>query len=236
MKRRDTILKYLPLLAIAGFLLLFGATLRSVSFEDILSFVPQNQLLAAVTLLALYALKSISIVFPLMALYISAGAIFPWWMAILINCAGLFVSITIPYYIGRFSGREAVERLIRKRPGAHKLWQYSTENTVFFAYLLRIINILPGDLVSMAMGASNIRYRDYAIGSMLGLLPTMIPAVFVGGNLEDPLSARFVIPFFLIVAISLISSIFYNRYEKRQRQKPKDLTEPGKARKHGKRA
>lgn len=216
MKNKEKLLRCLPLVAMALIIVLFGATLREITIEDILNFSPDNLLLAALVVLGLYALKSVSVVFPLMVLYISVGAMFPLLPAMFINCAGLLVCITIPFYIGRFSGSEVVGKLITKYPKAQKISDYSSENSVFFSYLLRIINLLPGDVVSMVLGASGMNFFAYAIGSMLGLLPVMIPAVIVGQNLDEPLSAGFWIPFVVIAVLSLASSLVYNRFRKRK--------------------
>lgn len=45
---------------------------------------------------------------------------------------------------------------------------------LFFAFFLRIIAVLPGDVVSMVLGASGMTYWKFAVGSLLGLLPVMV--------------------------------------------------------------
>lgn len=217
MKRRDRFLKYLPLFAIVLMLVLFGATLSRISIDDIINLSPENYVLSVLMILGLYALKSISVVFPLMVLYISTGAILPTWLALVVNAVGLLICVTIPFCIGRFSGAEAVGRLTAKYPKAQRLADFSSQNTVFFSYLLRIINLLPGDLVSMLLGAANLPFLPYAAGSMLGLLPVMIPAVLVGQNLDNPLSAGFILPFVAMVGISLLSTVLYNRHLKKKK-------------------
>lgn len=215
---REKLLKYLPLVAMAAIVVFFGAALKRISINDILSIAPHNYVLASLTILGLYAVKSVSVVFPLLVLYIAAGAMFPTLYAILLSAAGLFICIAIPYYIGRFSGSEAVGKLVKKYPKAQQLSDYSEKNGVFLSYLLRVVNILPGDIISMLLGASGMDFRTYAVGSILGLLPVMIPAVLVGKNLENPTSMQFILPFAVMIIISLASTVLYNRYKKRNRK------------------
>lgn len=219
MKQKDRWLRLMPIIAMALIILLFGSALRKISLQDILSYVPGNLFLAALALWGLYALKSISVVFPIVVLYLSAGALFDTGWGILVSLVGLLICITIPFFIGRFSGSDAVGRLVAKHPKAAKISEYSNENSVFFSYLLRVVNLLPGDLVSMTLGACGMPYLPYATGSLLGLVPVMIPTVVIGGNLDNPFSARFLIPFAVIVAISLASSLFYNRWQRRKKQR-----------------
>lgn len=217
--KKGNLLKMLPLAAMVLIIVFFGAALKKISIDDILNLAPHNYLLAALMVWGLYALKSISVVFPLLVLYVSVGAIFPTIPALLVNTAGLLLSITIPFYIGRFSGASAVEALTSKYPKARQLSDYSTKNAVFSSYLLRIINLLPGDIVSMVLGASGMAYPAYSVGSMLGLLPVMIPAVLVGQNLQDPLSPRFLLPFAAMVVLSLASALWYSRRQKKNKKK-----------------
>ena len=215
--KKETILKLLPFAAVVLIVVFFGATLSSVSIEDILHLTPDSYLLAALTFLGLYAVKSVSIVFPLVVLYLAAGAVFPLGGALLVSLLGLWLCVTIPFCIGRFSGREAVEKLAARYPKAQKLSDFFTGNAVFCSYLLRVVNLLSGDLVSMVLGASGMGYLPYTVGSLLGLCPVMVPAVLMGQNLAEPFSPQFWAPLVAIVLISLISSLLYNRYQKRKR-------------------
>lgn len=216
--KRETLLKLLPPAAMVLIIVLFGGALRSVSLSDILSLAPDSYLLCFLLLVGLYALKSLSVVFPLLVLYVSAGALFPLPLALLTNAVGLFVCICIPYFVGRFSGREAVSRLLARHPKAARLSDYSMENALLFSYLLRVVNLLPGDLVSLMLGAAGTPFFRYAAGSMLGLLPVMIPATILGKNLDDPLSVEFIVSFAAIAVVSLVSTLLLRRYEKRKQK------------------
>ncbi|HJE69036.1 argininosuccinate lyase, partial [Pseudomonas oryzihabitans] len=55
--------------------------LRDLTVEELLHYTPESLPLAAAALLALYAFKSLSVVFPLSVLYVASGIIFPLWMA-----------------------------------------------------------------------------------------------------------------------------------------------------------
>ena len=77
--------KALPLLLILLVILFFGQNLDKITVEDILRYTPQNLLLAALVLVGAYAVKSLSVVFPLLALYASAGVLFPPPVAILVK-------------------------------------------------------------------------------------------------------------------------------------------------------
>ena len=166
-------------------------------------------------MLVLYAVKSLSVVFPLLVLYVSAGVMFPIPAAIAVNLIGLFLCITLPYLIGRFSGRELADRLRDKYPKIARMDTLKRDNELFFAFFLRVINLLPDDIVSMVLGATKMKYGRYAAGSLLGLFPTMLAATFMGESILKPFSPTFLLSAGATVVISVVSFLVWRRTSKR---------------------
>jgi uncharacterized membrane protein YdjX (TVP38/TMEM64 family) len=106
--------------------LIFGACLLiagvyfavdpNISIEALLNLTPQSPWIAAVILWALYAIKSATVFFPLIILEIAAGHLFAPFTALGINFIGMLIILTIPYFIGKAAGIEAINKLIRKYP------------------------------------------------------------------------------------------------------------------------
>ncbi len=215
----DRLLRYVPIGITAALTLacLLGARRYSLdSWHDLLNYTPPSLWAAAALLLLGYALKSLSVVFPLPLLYVAAGVIFPLWMAWALNLLGLWICVTLPYQVGRVSGREVAESLLRTHKKAARAAEIITENRVFTAYLLRVLGVLPGDLVSILLGAMGIEYRGYLIGSMLGLLPGMLIQTALGGYADRPASPVFWGLCIAMVAVSGASALGYARYRKKQ--------------------
>lgn len=183
--------------------------------KQILSYTPDNYWLAAAVLLLLYAVKSLSVVFPLLVLYVSAGVMFPIPAAMAVNLAGLFLCVTLPYLIGRFSGRELADRLRERYPKIARMERFKKDNAFFFAFFLRVINLLPGDIVSMVLGASKMNFRPYAVGSILGLTPTMLAATLMGESILQPFSPVFLLSAGATIVISIVSFLIWRKTAKR---------------------
>lgn len=125
--------------------------------------------------------------------------------ALLINTIGTFCMINIPYFIGRFAERDFVQRLIGKHKKMEQIQKLNMSNEVYFVFFLRIINCLPYDIVSMYAGASQIKWRNYVLGSMLGTLPGMICSTITGLAMDDPTSPAFIAS----LAINVVMSVFF---------------------------
>ncbi len=123
------------------------------SVEDILSYAPRNVWLAAGFLLLLYLAKSLSVAFPIIVLQVAAGHLFAPAAALALNVLGLAVDLTVPFWIGRFSGRGLTTRLLARYPRLDGLLESQEGHYLFLSFFLRVIYLLPGDIVSMYFGS-----------------------------------------------------------------------------------
>lgn len=207
-----------PLVMIGVCVLLYFRFFRGVTIEDILEFTPENLWLAALVMIGLFALKSLSMFFPMLILIAASGSIFPSYLsALAVNSVGVAVMLLIPYAIGRFAEREFVEGLISKNKNADKLREIKSENELFIAYFLRVINILPCDLVSMFLGSTGFGLVKYLAGSFAGVLPGMIATTIIGANMNDPTSPAFWMAVAAEVIFAAASTLAYYFYKKKNK-------------------
>ena len=223
-KTRTAILKRIiqiaPLIMVMLCILIYFRYFRGVTIEHILEFTPENLWLAALVIIGLFALKSLSIFFPMLILIAASGSIFPnYFAAVLVNSAGVMVMLCVPYLIGRFAEREFVESLINKHKNADKLREFQSDNELFIAYFMRVINVLPCDLVSMFLGSAGFSPVKYFAGSFLGILPGLITTTLMGANVNNPASPKFWLALVCEVVFAIGSSIAYFVYKKKRRTK-----------------
>lgn len=212
-----------PIVMIGICALIYLKFFRGVTIEHILEFTPENLWLAALVMVGLFALKSLSVFFPMLILIAASGSIFPTFLsAFIVNCVGVAAMILIPYAIGRFAEREFVEGLISKHKNASKLRELKSDNELFIAYFLRVINILPCDLVSMFLGSAGFGLWKYMLGSFLGILPGIITTTLMGANAEHPTSPKFWLSVVVEFVFAAASSIWYYFYKKRKKNTKKD--------------
>ena len=188
-----------------------------ISPQTILTDALQNPLLTAGLLLLLYMLKSLTIFFPLLILEMAAGYLFPAPAALIINFLGIGIVLTIPYWIGRALGLRQVSKLTRKYPKFQAIMEKQQNHSFFLCFFLRVISCLPGDIVTMYLGATHTPFSHNLLGGTLGILPGMILATFMGVNIQDPSSPAFWISAALSVGLAVLSIVLYYVYLKRQK-------------------
>lgn len=212
------VMQIAPIVMVAVCVLIYFRFFRGVTIEHILEFTPENLWLAALVMIGLFAMKSLSVFFPMLILIAASGSIFPTFLsALIVNCAGVAVMLLIPYAIGRFAEREFVERQINKHKNADKLRELKSDNELFIAYFLRVINVLPCDLVSMFLGSTSFGIGKYMLGSFLGILPGVITTTLMGANVDNPASPKFWLSVVVEVVFAAGSTIWYYFYKKRKK-------------------
>lgn len=171
----------------------------------VLSWLPDAPIPAALLVILLYAGKSLTVVFPLVPLYLLSGALFPLPAAVIVNLTGVAVCATVPYLIGLRLGPGRLEKLRRRYPKLRRLEALRKKSGMQFAALTRAVGLLPGDIVSLYFGCAGLEYPAYLTGSVLGLAPGVIAATILGGQIEDFGSPGFWLSAGGSAAVALIS-------------------------------
>lgn len=198
------------------FAIWYFASGRKFSVEAILSYTPENLFAATAFMLLLYAVKSVVFFLPIMALQIAVGLFFPTWAALIINIAGVAIELALAYWIGRKLGFNSADKLFKKFPKLHII--ISGERSEWFiSYILRAVNMLPIDLVSMYLGSVRLPFPVYMAGSMTGMLFGVLVSTFIGMSLTDPTSPMFIISCVLSCVISGGSILVYHFITKKKK-------------------
>ena len=203
-------LRALLVIVIVGAAIWYFASGRRFSVDAILSWTPSNWTLATLFILLLYAVKSIVFFLPIMALQIAVGLYFPTWAAMLVNLAGVALELNIPYWIGRKLGFGSADKLFRKFPKLSAIFA-GNRSKWFISYILRAVNMLPIDLVSMYLGSLKFPYLTYFSGSMTGMLFGILSTTLLGRALTDPTSPMFIFACLLSCTIAGLSMLAYHR-------------------------
>ena len=118
--------------------------------------------------LAIFLLGGL-VAFPLTVLIVVCALVFGPWYGFLYSMTGALLSAASSYGIGHLVGRHTVWRFggkkireLNKRLGRRGLMTIIT---------LRIIPLAPFTVINLVAGASRIRFRDFMLGSVAGLLP-----------------------------------------------------------------
>ena len=158
--------------------------------------------------------KSFALVFPPSVIFAICGYLMPnYFLALIINIVSVFLSLSIPYFLGRFTGASMVDTLKGKFKAIKKMDDFAGANEMEMTFAIKLSGLLPGDLSSLLFGAMGISYKNYMVGANLGMLPLAIVYTLFGTALksigEKPWLAA--IPVVVIIVFVLIASLITKR-------------------------
>ena len=184
--------------------------------EAIAAFSPRQTVLAASFLVGLYALKSLSVCFPMSALTAAGGLLFPFPLALAVNLCGTAVAQTIPFFLGRRE-QGGLEALAERYPRVAGICRAQAEDRWLSVFLLRLAGASPGDVVSLYLGASGTPCGVYLSAGLLGGLPRIACATVLGGALWQPGSGRFWLSLAAGGALTALSGVIWLLWRRRRR-------------------
>jgi uncharacterized membrane protein YdjX (TVP38/TMEM64 family) len=168
-----------------------------------------------VTLLAFVVLSTILV--PVLGMTVVAGFVLGPWRGAACALAGAMCAAALGFWIGRRLGRDFVERLgVRVRGFSHRLG----ENGVLGTFLMRKVPA-PFVIVNMVAGASRLRFRDFMLGTLLGMgVMVCLLAVF-GHQLSEGMRGQRPTGLALgAAAVVLVLLVVANRVAKRRGREP----------------
>lgn len=169
----------------------------------------------AVGLILFSVVKSFALVFPPAVLFALSGLVFEnYFLAIGINVIATALSLSLPYFLGRFTGSGMLESLRGRFPKVQKIDDFAQSNDFILVLIIKMSGALPSDLSSLIFGALNIPYGKYMVAANIGMLPLNILWTLLGnkGDLSNPLSFLYVLP---IVFIAVGGALVFKRFEKK---------------------
>ena len=115
--------------------------------------------------------------FPDAVLAVSAGLVFGVVPGIIYTMIGALSGGTLAFYISRKFGKDLIDKKISK----YGKMQSLIEKRGFLLILcLRLIPLIPFDIISYVSGVTNVKYKDYILATLLGIIPGVVILVSLG--------------------------------------------------------
>lgn len=159
-----------------------------------------NFAIAVISILGVYLLKSLTFVVPASIVYIAVGMAFDWWIALLINAAGIALEVTATYFFGKIMGGKKVVEKVESTKYGEKLLKMQSKNKVSALLAIRFLPVFPIDIVSLLLGAMRTPFGQYTAVSLGGILPRVFLFTILGDGLYKYIPMQKLV----IVAVILI--------------------------------
>jgi uncharacterized membrane protein YdjX (TVP38/TMEM64 family) len=155
---------------------------------------------------------------PVLLLVTATGVAFGPLLGPVYAMAGCLASASTGFAIGRWTGLGRIERIGGRR--AMRVMDSLERNGTLAVFLLRKVPA-PFLIANMVAGASRVRYRDFVVGTLLGMTAVVVALAGFGYQLMNLLqrpSLMTVLAAMLFIGIPLTVAWFVNRMLKPPRQ------------------
>ena len=168
--------------------------------DQIAGMLSGGTLAVAAMIIGFSVVKSFALIFPPAVIYAVSGIFFEnLWTAILVNFIATVLSLVLPFFLGKLTGRGMLDSLKKRFPKIEKLDNFAGENEFAIVLIVKASGMLPSDLSSLIFGAMDMKFRTYFIAANIGMLPLNVLWTLLGnkGDLANPLSYLYVLPILL---------------------------------------
>lgn len=161
---------------------------HKISIDEIKLFIHSLGSLLPLYFIIFYSLLSMFL--PATPLMAGAGIIFGFKYGLLYTTVGGFASSIMTFYLSRYLGKDLVENAMHEKFFS-KLEKYDNkiaEHGILTVLILRLIPVVPFNILNLILGVSRVSIKDYVVGTIVGLAPSDVLTVYFG---------RFIFNFFL---------------------------------------
>jgi uncharacterized membrane protein YdjX (TVP38/TMEM64 family) len=153
------------------------------------------------------------VLFPRALITLVAVAAFGPWHGFAYAITGILLACAVTYYGGTKMNRQTVRRLARGK--LTRMTQIMRHRGIIAMTAVRLVPLAPFAVVNVVAGAIHLRFRDFIIGSALGILPgTLVTTVFgdqLVSGLRDPRSINLWLVGALAIAL-VVGTRFVRRW------------------------
>lgn len=191
----------------------------------------QNKWIALIVIALIFFLRAWIPFFPISAICLITGAMFPMPYAFLINMGGIVLMNSVAYNRGVRQGGGAFQKFMAKYDGAWELVEHYGRGNPLLLFLTRLMPIVPMNSTSIVYGSLHFPFWEYSFISLGGFAPRLIGYTYIGRNVFNPFSFRFIGPIVALLILSGAIILAVNKIlarikrEKRQSDREKRIRE-----------
>jgi phospholipase D1/2 len=123
------------------------------------------------------------VLFPVIVLIAATAAALGPVMGFLAAAAGVLLSATTLFFVGRFLGHKRLQSILGRR--ALRVQDRIVGKGVLATAMIRMVPIAPFTIVNVLSGASRLRLTDFLIGTALGMAPGITLMAVLGSQIAD---------------------------------------------------
>lgn len=181
--------------------------------EQVKHFVEQDPQLTAVYLIIAKIIGAV-LLFPGAPLTLLAGATLGVFWGSIVSVIGNTLGASAAFLISRFFLRNYVTKTIyTKYPTIQEYESRFFSRGLLTVVLLRLIPLFPFNVLNYLLGVTQVKTKDYLIGTAFGIIPGTIAFVYFGRAITMLSPLHIVLSLVAIVGLTYIGKYYEKKYK-----------------------
>lgn len=177
--------QYLPItfmgICIIGFAI-FLCINKDFTISDFFEMTRGNPVVTSIAVIIAFIIKGFVVFVPYAVIAISAMALLPFPAAIMTVIVGTIVNVSIPYWTGRLTKDDWIQKILDKFPQARPYYEM-TDNLFLLSFTLRAMN-LSNEALGLLFGSAGLKYIPYLVANLIALAPSAISYIILGKDMN----------------------------------------------------
>lgn len=211
--------QYIPItfmgLCVLGFLI-FTTVNKDFSIADFLELTRGYPIITSIAVIVAFIIKGFVVFVPYAVIAISTMALLEFPAALVTVIIGTIVNLSVPYWVGRLTKDDWIQKILNKIPQARPYFEAS-DNLFLVSFTLRALN-LSNECLGLLFGSAGLKYIPYMIANVIAILPSAISYVIIGKdmNLIESLSSPI---FWAAIVVDCLMVAVMTLYFRRKKKK-----------------
>jgi len=189
------------LLLLAAASVYLSGYLRSISLKQATEAINSLGYMAPVVFFGVCVLRGL-ILFPCGIASILGGMLFGALFGTILTLTGLTAGSVCTFYLARGYGRVWAQRILKHKYDRYE--GYVSRNSFYSVFLMRVVPVLPFDVVSCIAGMSRTKVDKFILGTFTGSLPGVMIYTYFGNSLRSLSTKRVLISAAIITIFAVV--------------------------------
>ncbi|MDT8319743.1 MAG: VTT domain-containing protein [Xanthomonadales bacterium] len=162
--------------------------------------------LAPLVVIGIYLIGGF-LIFPVTLMIVGTGLAFGAVYGFFYALLGAEISALASYAIGQYVGHDAIRHLSDR--WVSRASRYLGRQGLLAIVTLRIVPVAPFTVVNLVAGASHIGLRDFALGTLLGMLPGTLALVVLSDQIVSAIRSPDAARITLVVGLLILAGLLF---------------------------
>lgn len=218
---KKKIRQYIPItfmgFCVLGFLI-FTAVNKDFSIADFLELTRGYPIITSIAVIIAFIIKGFVVFVPYAVIAITTMALLDFPAALITVIIGTIVNLSVPYWTGRLTKDDWIQKILDKIPKARPYFEAS-DNLFLVSFTLRALN-LSNECLGLLFGSAGLKYIPYMIANGIAILPSAISYVIIGKdmNLIESLSSPIFWAAIVVDCLMVAVMTVYFRLKKKKKE------------------